>query len=329
MKIRRPPRGKDVSPLAERYDALLRDYLRQPDESALRQAYEFGRQSLKHGTSLIELTATHQHALFEILRGKRSRETSERILRFAGDFLAEVLSPYEMAHRGFHEAVSALRRMNELLEEEIKRIAFAVHDEAGQVLVAVHLALAELARTSSPDQKQQLEHINLLLQQVETQLRQYSHELRPTVLDDLGLIPAIRLLAGAVSARTALPIHVSAELANRLAPATEIALYRIAQEALNNAAKHARASSISIEISEESNGLLCRIQDDGVGFDPKLAERPGPQRGLGLSSMKERLNAIGGTFEIDSIPGRGTRILLRVPSNTPEVKHARSNSARG
>src|SRR6202008_3721901 len=100
------------------------------------------------------------------------------------------------------------------------------------------------------------EQINLLLKQVEQQLRQYSHELRPTILDDLGLVPAIRFLAGAVSNRAALPIRVSAEVTGRPSPATEIALYRVVQEALNNAVKHAQASSITIELSEDEHHLI-------------------------------------------------------------------------
>jgi len=135
-----------------------------------------------------------------------------------------------MAQRGFQDAVSALRKMNELLEEEIKRIAYAVHDEAGQLLVAVHLALANLERRCSPQLHEDFQNVSLLLRQVESQLRQYSHELRPTILDDLGLIPAVRFLAGSVSKRAGLPIHVSADFEGRLAPAREIALYRILQE---------------------------------------------------------------------------------------------------
>ena len=118
----------------------------------------------------------------------------QELLTAAADFLAETLSPYEMAHRGVQDAIAALRQLNETLEEEIKRIAYAVHDEAGQLLVAVHLALAEVARELPEPQKEQVGRIEELLNQVEKQLRRYSHELRPTVLDDLGWIPAIRFL---------------------------------------------------------------------------------------------------------------------------------------
>jgi two-component system sensor histidine kinase UhpB len=217
-----------------------------------------------------------------------------------------------MAHRGFQEAVSALRRMNEVLEEEIKRIAYAVHDEAGQLLVAVHLALADVAR-EAPDSRRNIDNITDLLKKVEVQLRQFSHQLRPTILDDLGLVPAIRFLAGAVSKRSNLPIHVSAEIPARLSSSAEIAVYRVVQEALTNAVKHAQARSVSVEITEEDSTVQCIIQDDGVGFSPESVQQAGKRKGLGLVAMQERLNAIGGIIQFESAPMRGTTIRLSLP----------------
>jgi signal transduction histidine kinase len=329
MKSVSKSRRKQIPPPEDIYRQSLQDYISHPSEAALRSAYELGRASLRKGTSLVDLAISHQKALFEILRNATDKNLIAQATNAASDFLAEILSPYEMAHRGFQEAVGALRRMNETLEEEIKRIAYAVHDEAGQLLVAVHLGLADLARGASPQQKEEFEHVNQLLKQVETQLRQYSHELRPTILDDLGLIPAVRFLAGAVSTRAALPIQVSANLKSRLSPAVEIAVYRIVQEALNNAVKHARASSISVEILHEPAGLACCIQDDGIGFDPGLLSKSRPRKGLGLTSMNERLNSIGGSFEISSASGRGTRVEFRVPQNLIEVKHGPTHTSRG
>jgi signal transduction histidine kinase len=209
--------------------------------------------------------------------------------------------------------VKALRQFNETLEEEIKRIAYAVHDEAGQVLVAVHLALASLA-AELPDKKQQIRDLEGLLNQVEQQLRRYSHELRPTVLDDLGWIPAIRFLAKNVSLRTHIPIRVRAAFAGRLPVAVETTLYRIVQEALTNASKHANASQIWIQVRRKEGGTLCcSIRDDGMGFDARVVREEGKRRGLGLIGIQERLNAIGGTLSIDSAPGRGTKLLIRLP----------------
>src|SRR6267378_803561 len=159
---------------------------------------------------------------------------------------------------------SALRQLNETLEEEIKRIAYAVHDEAGQLLVAVHLALAEVAMGMPEAQQEQFTRIKDLLNEVEKHLRRYSHELRPTILDDLGWIPAIRFLADGVSKRANLPIHIDATVSGRLPTATETTLYRIVQEALTNAVKHAKAGNVWIRAWREEFAQCCSIRDDGA-----------------------------------------------------------------
>ncbi len=275
------------------YRAALGEYLSDGSEVTRGQAYDLGRTFLKDGVSLVELATIHHSALCKILRLDSSRTTNDDLFR-AAEFLSESLSSYEMAHRGFQEAVSALRRMNEVLEEEIKRIAYAVHDEAGQLLVAVHLALADVAR-EAPDSRRDIDNITDLLKKVEVQLRQFSHELRPTILDDLGLVPAIRFLAGAVSKRSNLPIHVSAEIPARLSSSAEIAVYRV------------------VQIIEEDSTVHCIIQDDGVGFAPESVQQAGKRKGLGLVAMQERLNAIGGIIQFESAPMRGTTIRLSLP----------------
>lgn len=246
MKSVTAAKRKRVPTFAEKYASALGSYLLDGGESSLRRGYELGREAMTGGTSLVEVVLVHQETFIQALHKRNGRTRLDRLSPRATEFLAEVLSPFEMANRGFQEAVSALRRMNELLEEEIKRIAYGVHDDAGQLLVAVHLALSNLERQSAPQLKSDFENVNILLKQVETQLREYSHELRPTILDDLGLVPAVHFLASAVSARSALPIRVSADLKGRVAPAIEIALYRVLQEALNNVVKHARASAVTV-----------------------------------------------------------------------------------
>ncbi len=318
---------KRTSSFSETYAAALAAYLAHPDEAALGQAYELGRDSMARGTSLVELAIVHQEAFAALLCKSRARSPEDRLVPLAAEFLAEVLSSYDMAQRGFQDAVSALRRMNELLEDEIKRIAYAVHDEAGQILVAVHLALSNLQRRSSPELHDDFQNVSLLLRQVESQLRQYSHELRPTILDDLGLVSAVRFLAGSVSKRAGMPIRVSTEFEGRMAPAAEIAFYRILQEALTNAVKHSRASSVSVHFLIEKTSLVCKVEDDGIGFDPSIVHKPG-RIGLGLLSMRERVNAVGGSFEIVSSSGSGACLIFRVPMNSFEVNNVRTNSSR-
>jgi signal transduction histidine kinase len=243
---------------------------------------------------------------------EKNAQRRQELLGASAEFLAECLSPYEMAHRGFQDAVKALRQLNETLEKEIKRIAYAVHDEAGQLLVAVHLALAELARELAKPQQEQIGRIEGLLNEVERHLRRYSHELRPTILDDLGWIPAIRFLAEGISKRSSLPIHIEATVSRRLSSAMETAIYRIAQEALNNIVKHAKAKNVWIHAWQNKGVLFCSVRDDGVGFDPHHLQRASGQKGLGLVAMQERVSSIGGTLHIESNPGRGTEVRLQL-----------------
>jgi len=274
----------------------------------------------------VEIASLHHKALQTLMREEKDEELRKSLLQTSGDFLAECLSPYEMAHRGFQDAVKALRQLNETLEEEIKRIAYAVHDEAGQLLVAVHLALAEVARELPQPQQAQVGQIKELLNQVEKHLRRYSHELRPTILDDLGWVPAIRFLAEGVSARASLPIHIDATFSGRLPGPVETALYRTVQEGLTNAVKHAKARNIWIRAFKERDVLCCSIRDDGAGFDALQVQTEPSRKGLGLIAMQERMSAIGGTLRVESCPGRGTELSVRVPL---EVDHANTRRARG
>jgi signal transduction histidine kinase len=299
------------------YRFALSEYATLGGEAALGQAYELGRKAMTEGKSLVEIVAIHHQAMQGIVLEAKNEKSHGELLRASTDFLAETLSPYEMAHRGFQDAVKALRQFNETLEEEIKRIAYAVHDAAGQLLVAVHLGLADLARALPKAQQEQIRNLEGLLHQVEKQLRGYAHELRPSVLDDLGWIPAIRFLAESVSKRTHLPIQVRAAFTGRLPGAVETALYRIVQEALTNAAKHAKATRVWIQVRRQNRDLCCSIRDDGAGFDVRAAHAGGKPRGLGLIGIQERLNAVGGTLSINSVPGRGTKLLIRLPLEGP------------
>jgi signal transduction histidine kinase len=314
MRIATKPKRRPVETFENEYRSALCEYAVHGGEDALRKAYELGRRAIDDGKSLIEIASLHHRAVLVLVKEAKEGERRASLLRAAGDFLAESLSPYEMAHRGFYDAVKALRQLNETLEEEIKRIAHAVHDDAGQLLVAVRLALAGVSRDLPKAQHDQLGRVEQLLDQVEKQLRRYSHELRPTVLDDLGWIPAIRFLAESVTERSNLPIQVKTMVGGRLPSPVEIALYRIVQEALTNVTKHAQASHVSIRVRREGRMLCCSIQDDGTGFDVRAVQSGRVRRGLGLIGMQERMNAIGGTLSIDSAPGRGTKLLIRVPT---------------
>ncbi len=164
-----------------------------------------------------------------------------------------------------------------------------------------------------------------LLDKIEEQLRHLSHELRPTILDDLGLGPALEFLADGVSKRTGLQITVEGSPGKRLPAPTETALYRIVQEALTNVTKHAQATRVYIKFMRNRRFLRGVIRDDGLGFDvPVVLTRRG-SRGLGLTGIRERLHAVGGTLDIIATPRGGTQLILTVPL---EADNAESDSPR-
>src|SRR6266571_512258 len=210
--------------LTDHYAAALREFLSVAGEAALQQAYEVGRRAIGDGVGVLELVALHHDVLDGILRERKEPESCVRAVAEAGRFLAESVSPFEMTHRNFQEGVAALRRLNEMLEEEARRIAHALHDDAGQLLVSVHLALEEAAAGLPARPRERLKKIRGLLDEIEKHLRRLSHELRPTILDDLGLLPALEYLAQGVAARSDVPIAVKGPRGPRLPTAIETAL---------------------------------------------------------------------------------------------------------
>ena len=196
-------------------------------------------------------------------------------------------------------------------ETEARRIAHELHDEAGQILAGLHIMLDTLLR-DVPAQPDALRRLHAELDRVETQLRRLSHELRPTMLDDLGLAAALEWLGQGVTDRTGVLVAVEAP-EDRLPPDIETALYRIVQEALTNAVRHGRPRRIDVEIHDEGAQVRAVIRDDGQGFDIRAAWARRGDRGLGLIGMRERAETLGGTIEIRSTPGQGTEVSVHIP----------------
>jgi signal transduction histidine kinase len=196
-------------------------------------------------------------------------------------------------------------------EEEARRIAHALHDEASQLLASVHIAVDNLIQ-QIPEGAGTLREVHALLDRVEAQLRRLSRELRPTILDDLGLAPALEWLAQGVADRTGLAITVVAPF-DRLSPGVETAVYRIVQEALTNVVRHARASKVQVEVRRDDSTVRAVIRDDGQGFDVAATLARRGERGLGLIGMRERVEAMGGKLLIESHPGKGVDISLAIP----------------
>jgi signal transduction histidine kinase len=298
--------------LEDQYTAALRDSIAGMGESSLQQAYELGRKALADGLGVLDMAAMYHKALAAGLPRHSTHEETVLMLQTGASFFAESLSPFEMTHRGFRETNIGLRHLNQTLEREIQRIAHALHDEAGQLLASVYLALEEVAR-NLPPAREPLLKVKGLLDLIEGQLRRLSHELRPTILEEMGLLPAVKFLAEGVTARTGLSITVEGDSEFSPTPLLSATVYRIVQEAFTNVTRHAKATHVHVTIQHELQTLRCSVKDNGVGFDvASLSARTG-EGGLGMIGIRERLNSIGGDFVLMSTLGRGTELVITIP----------------
>ncbi len=212
-----------------------------------------------------------------------------------------------------------LQRVITTQEEERKRVARELHDGFAQTLTALIMSLERVESVLPPGLTAERQHLvrtkELSLQTLQ-ETRQLIVELRPSVLDDLGLVPAIRWYAGWLLApqSTQSEFRVHGE-AYRLSTELETALFRIAQESLSNVAKHASATHIEIELRYAPTQVTFQLKDDGVGFAATEMMNPDDlTRGLGLKGIRERVSLFGGTLDISSREGEGTRILVNLPT---------------
>jgi len=198
-------------------------------------------------------------------------------------------------------------------EEERGRIARELHDETAQFLTALRLDLATLQSSlrRNPEAGRILERVQSLNQQMARGIYRMVHHLRPAQLDDLGLVAALGYLADEAR-HSGLEVTLRVEGSRqRLEPLVETVLFRIAQEALTNVARHANCDRAEAVLSFETQQVALRVYDEGVGFDP--GESRVPPRGWGLEGMRERAESVGARFSIDSVPGGGTHVEVVVP----------------
>jgi signal transduction histidine kinase len=209
-----------------------------------------------------------------------------------------------VGERSFHSATLDAR------EDEIRRVANALHDYAGLLATSAQLALDDVRRALPDGGGEAVRRLARCLTLLEEDLRGLSRELRPPALDELGLAPALRSLAADFERRLEIPVRVTASVGARPDPRLEIAAYRIVQESLANVARHARAATVEVVAEQADGRLRVTVRDDGTGFDPG-AVRGG--RGLGLAAMRERAEALGGRLDVASEPGAGTEIRAVMP----------------
>jgi len=180
-----------------------------------------------------------------------------------------------------------LRRLNTSLERQARRIAQALHDEAGQLLTSAHIALNDIGDDLPASARAQVDVVKRQLDRIEDQLRRVAHELHA--------------------------VRVNASLPPMLPPLVAATVYRVVQEALTNIVRHARAKRILIVVEHSSGTLRCIVEDDGIGFSPSTMDHRGGDKGLGIDGIRDQVEALGGSVDIDSAPARGTRLTVRIP----------------
>jgi len=280
------------------------------DHGQIRYIHSVGHPVLNQSGDVIEVIGTvldvTEHKLAE---RELQKETEER-------------------NRLAQERTNLLRQLTVTQEAERRRISREMHDQLGQQLSALTLKLAALKETygAHGELREQLNTLEAMVRQLDTDVDLLIRELRPIALDDLGLRAALSNYVNNWSKHCGVraELHVSGMEQGRLPNEIETALYRVTQEALTNVAKHAHAQNVGILLDRRSDHVSLIVEDDGTGFDGENAFNP-RERGLGLIGMRERIVLVGGTLDVESRPGAGVTVFVRIP--VPQTSNrGRSNA---
>jgi signal transduction histidine kinase len=323
-------------PLSDLYTDALLDYLVQPEETELGKAFRLGLTAADTGLSLTEMTAIHHEAMTKVLvatltdqgmsaaaGGSLSRqaalfgrlrslslEESTGTLMAGQTFLASCLLPFEARLQRAQESNAALRHENDQLEKVAGRVGRSLYEHPIQLVAMIHLLLEKVLRDAPLTLFGHLNEVRNLLDQMELQLAEFSNELRPPMLDELGFPAAVEWLAQRFSKMGGIPIGVDGSLPEPLPAPVRTALYRAVQETLRNVLSHSHATRAGIRLERESGLITCFVHDDGIGFNASEILAAGGKRGLGLIGIRERVRPFGGTLTIQSSPGHGTELLI-------------------
>jgi signal transduction histidine kinase len=229
-------------------------------------------------------------------------------LRLVEALAARASTAVDLSQRVSRDVVGRVVAAQEL---ERKRLARELHDETGQALTSILLGLKPLEQTAADDgSRAAVASLRELVVSTLQDVRRLAVELRPSALDDFGLVPALERLAETFREQTRIHIDIESSLGDdRLPSEVETTVYRIVQEALTNVAKHAEASRISILLTKRDGSVAAVIEDDGRGFDPGAVG----DEGLGLAGMRERVGLLGGRLRIESAAGAGATLVAEVP----------------
>jgi len=314
--------------------------------SRLHQAMRTGRPQLGASSGLRERDHLYE-AVLPVFRGSEvsgalvltgnARDPfaalDESFLVTLGQQVGAGLANADLTRRLHARTVELARlsaRMVEQHEEERRRLSRELHDETAQVFSAVKMELGVLRDGVSPEAAGRIDHAVELVDTGIRGIRSVVHSLRPSLLDDLGLLPALRSLTTEFTRRSGLAVTLDAP--PTLAPLSkeaELALFRALQEALSNVARHANAGAVTVTIRSDRDALTLAVEDDGdglpAGVTPDTIERPGH---MGITGMRERIGALGGTVSVELLPESGLRLGVRLPlTESASVTTTRGPSA--
>jgi signal transduction histidine kinase len=370
---------RKLTALSRRYQAALRKHLKHGSRASSRPARRLGRQAMVLDLETLDLARIHEQALITLVLPSYSTTTRGAMVRRAGRFFAEAITPIEKTHRTAREANIRLNRMietsnrrtvdladsnqqlkreitqrrtveeslrnserhySQLLEqshlmqgqlrllsrqlllaqeEERKRISRELHDEIAQTLTGINVRLAALKLEASVNTKGLQNRISSTQRMVEKSVdivHRFARDLRPTVLDDLGVIPALHAFMKEFTKQTGIHIHFTTYASGRierLDTVTRTVLYRVAQEALTNVGRHAHASRVDVSIQKLPRAVGLTIQDNGRSFQVERVVHAKRNKRLGLLGMRERVEMVGGSLRVESLPGQGTTIHAEIP----------------
>jgi len=343
----------------------------------LHPARALGRQAMASGLETLDLARIHEQALIMLVLPSSSTVTREAMVRRAGIFFSEAITPIEKTHRTAREAGLHFSQLNQTLrqrsadlavsnrqlkqeivqrkgvekslrkseqhygrlleqsrdmqeqlrhlsrqlltaqEEERKKISRELHDEIAQTLTSINVQLAALkadATINVKDLQKKIARTQRLVEKSVDIVHRFARELRPTVLDDLGLIPALHSFVKGLAKQTGIHIHLTVFAAvEKLAGDKRTVLYRVAQEALTNVVRHAQASLVNVSIEKLPNSICMKIRDNGKSFQVERVLHAKKNKRLGVLGMRERMEMVGGSFNIESAPGKGTTIRAQIP----------------
>jgi signal transduction histidine kinase len=209
-------------------------------------------------------------------------------------------------------------RMVRQHEEQRRRISRELHDETAQVFSAVKLNLGLVSESAQAEEAVRLEQVIELIDTGIDSIRRVTQDLRPSVLDELGLLPALHALVGDFGETTGLAIRfVAPDALPELSAEAELALFRVLQEGLTNVARHAEASTVEVMVDSTEEQIVVHVRDDGTGLHPGGIDRLSAEGRVGLVGMRERIAGLGGSVSVTGDPGKGVDLSVRVPLDGP------------